>query len=180
MQENMLPNSQTIPCCSRALAALLIGCSERSLQRWIQAGKLETQGVDRRGRVLLDMTAVLSFAGAVMPPDANLVEVIVRADTGDLEAINDLGMMLLFDPSLKHQPVSAVTLFQSAAAKNYPDAMHWLFHCFFNGVGVEKDNVTAIRWLSQAAAFGHQIAKSQLKIHEAQDGSLSAFVMPSS
>lgn len=178
MQENRLVDDHDAPRCSRALAALLIGRSERSLQRWMQGGELVAQGFDQSGRVQLDLGAVLSLAGVVAPFPADLVGIIVRADAGDLEAINDLGMMLLFDPVLKPQPTSAVALFQAAAAKNYPDAMHWLFHCFFNGVGVAKDNVTALRWLSQAAAFGHQIARAQLTIHEAQDGSLSAVVLP--
>jgi len=174
MQEHPLPMGGTDLRCSRALAALLIGRSERSLQRWMQSGDLVAQGLDHSGRVLLDLGAVLPLAGVVAPPPAELVEIILRADAGDLEALNDLGMMLLFDPVFRRQPASAVTLFQAAAAKNYPDAMHWLFHCFFNGVGVAKDNVTAIQWLNQAATFGHQIAKAQLQIHEAQEGGLPA------
>lgn len=172
MQAHPLPNGGTDLRCSRALAALLIGRSERSLQRWMQSGELVAQGLDHSGRAQLDLGAVLLLAGVEAPPPADLVEIILRADAGDLEAINDLGMMLLLDPVLRRQPASAVTLFQAAAAKNYPDAMHWLFHCFFNGVGVMKDNVTAIQWLNQAATFGHKIARAQLKIHGTQEGGL--------
>ena len=131
MQEHRLPNSHTDLRCSRALAALLIGRSERSLQRWMQSGELVAQGLDHSGRVLLDLRAVLSLAGVAPPPPADLIETILRADAGDLEALNDLGMMLLLDPVFRRQPASAVTLFQTAAAKNYPDAMHWLFHCLY-------------------------------------------------
>lgn len=178
MQESTWSSNHVTPLCSRAMAALLIGRSERSLQRWMQSGELLAQGFDRSGRIQLDLGAVLSLAGAVMPFAADMVETIVLADAGDPVALNDLGMMLLFDPVLKPRSSSAVALFQAAAAKNYPDAMHWLFYCFFNGIGVTKDNITALRWLSQAASFGHQIAKAQLTIYESYDGGISVVVRP--
>lgn len=175
-QENIRSSNHSSPLCSRAMAALLIGRSERSLQRWMQQGELVAQGFDRSGRIQLDLDKVLSLAGAVSPCAAEMIETIVLADSGDPVALNDLGMMLLFDQRLKPRPSSAAALFQAAAAKHFPDAMHWLFYCFLNGIGVAKDNATALRWLSQAASFGHQIAKAQLSIYESYDANISVAV----
>ncbi len=42
------------------------------------------------------------------------------------------------------------------------DAIHNLAQLYIKGIGVPKDENTALMWLAKAAAHGHVIAKQQM------------------
>lgn len=147
--------TQPVHCCSRRIAALVLGKNERTLKRWCDDGELEIGAGDASGRAMVSLHAVLSRFGHAADPD--LPELILEADRGDAAAQNDLGMLLLQEG----HSGSAFELFQESAQQDYPEAMHWLYQCYMKGLGVERDENLAMMWLHQAAAHGHAIAKAQ-------------------
>ena len=79
------------------------------------------------------------------------------ADAGHAEAETDLGLALLQEG----KAVAAVAFFQRAARQDHPEAMHWLYRCYREGLGIERDENLAMMWLHKAAAQGHVIAQAQ-------------------
>lgn len=146
-----------LPSCSIQTASILLGRSERTLQRWCEDGTLRVVGNDLRKsqRKLIDLTQILQMFGPCPEPD--LAEILGAADNGDATAQNDLGTLLL----RQGKAGAAVSFFEEAARRNNPDAMHWLYHCNMNAIGVERNENLALMWLSKAAGEGHVIAKAQ-------------------
>lgn len=146
--------TQPDPFCSRHIAALVLGKSERTLKRWCDEGVLQSRA-EASGRAMVCLSGVLSRLGRA--PDPELAELILEADHGNAAAQNDLGMLLLKEGISN----GAFALFQQAAQQNDPDAMHWLYRCYQQGLGVERNENLAMMWLHKAAAHGHAIAKAQ-------------------
>lgn len=149
--------TERICACSVPTAALLLDRSERTLQRWCEDGTLQVVHRDaRRGsRQLVNLAQVLEFFGPHSAPDfAALIE---AADAGHAEAETDLGLALLQEG----KAVAAVAFFQRAARQDHPEAMHWLYRCYREGLGIERDENLAMMWLHKAAAQGHVIAQAQ-------------------
>jgi hypothetical protein len=143
--------------CGRRIAALFLGKNERTVQRWCNDGVLAIAGFDARNRVMISIADVLAIFGERKFVDHELAELISEADKNSAEAQNDLGITLLQE----ERPSGAFALFKAAAEQDYPDAMHWLYHCYQNGIGIERDEIQAMMWLNNAAAHGHKIARLQ-------------------
>jgi len=54
----------------------------------------------------------------------------------------------------------AATLFKSLAEKNWSSAQHMLGNLYFQGKGVEKNNLLAYKWLSIASRNNLQLAEA--------------------
>ena len=147
------------PTCSIFTASILLGRSERTLQRWCEEGALRTVHRDPRKsqRQLIDLRQVLERFGLL--PDAAFPELVVQADRGDADAQTELALALL---ATEHN-AAAVTFLEAAARQGRPEAMHWLFLCHIQGRGVPRDEDQAMAWLNKAAANGHVIAREQAR-----------------
>ncbi len=145
--------------CGILTASILLGRSERTLQRWCEEGTLRAVYRDPRKsqRQLIDLSQVLERFGTI--PDASFVELVVQADRGDADAQTDLALALL---ATGHD-AAAVAFLEAAARQHRAEAMHWLFLCHIQGRGVTRDDDQAMAWLNRAAACGHAIAREQAR-----------------
>lgn len=144
--------------CGRRMAALILEKNERTVRRWCDDGTLTCANPDTRNRTMVHIADVLKKSGELKFADDELAQLIANADQGSAEAQNDLGITLLKE----ERPSGAFALFQDAAAQDYPDAMHWLYHCYSKGIGTERNESLAMMWLNKAAAHGHKISKLQV------------------
>ncbi len=147
--------------CGRRMAALVLSKNERTVRRLCDDGTLPVVGfVDRNSRkmAMVNIADVLTILGERKIAEPELAELIADADQGMAEAQNDLAIILLQE----EQSPGAFTLFKAAAEQDYPDAMHWLYQCYQNGIGIERDENLAMMWLNKAADHGHKIAKLQV------------------
>ncbi len=83
---------------------------------------------------------------------------LLRADSGDAEAQNDIGQFF----STGGQNKAAIYWLQQAAQQDHADAMQWLGRCYVSGEGVPKDDNLGLMWIAKAAAHGHVIAQAQM------------------
>jgi TPR repeat protein len=104
---------------------------------------------DTRGRAMLSLAQVLAQPGAI---EAD-VETVQKADAGEPDAQNDLGMTLME----AGRPTGAVYWLELAANQGNADAMqHLARHYMGSNVPV------GVMWLSRSASLGHVIASKQL------------------
>ena len=158
-----------VDACSRRMASLVLGRSERTVRRWCDDGTLRVVGSDAGGRALvaldqvLDMMADGSAEEGAAPAAADSAQrphwlrLILDADAGDADALTCLATELLH----AGRAAGAVALLLDAAQLQQADAMHWLSHCHLHGLGVARDTDLALMWLHRAAAQGHAVARAQ-------------------
>lgn len=141
-------------------AIIVTEISKRTLWRRLTDGQITRLENDERGRAMLafdDLVPLLCVP--VEPEDYDL---FIDADAGDVEAQNDLALLFLGadKPEIAlYWLQSAVTAQQSVVSV---DAIHNLAQLYIKGIGVPKDENTALMWLAKAAAHGHVIAKQQM------------------
>ena len=141
-------------------AIVVTEISKRTLWRRLTDGQITRLENDERGRAMLafdDLVPLLCIS--VEPGD---YELFIDADRGDVEAQNDLALLFLEaeKPEIAlYWLQSAVTAQQSVVSV---DAMHNLANLYLKGIGVEKNENTALMWLAKAAAHGHVIAEQQM------------------
>ncbi len=152
---------RTAQACSRRMASLVLGRSERTVRRWCDDGTLRVVGSDAAGRALVALDQVLDMLGdaEVARGEARepWVRLLLDADAGDADALACLGTELLH----AGRGAGAVSLLLEAAQMQHADAMHWLAHCHLQGLGVPRDPDLALMWLHRAAAQGHAVARAQ-------------------
>jgi hypothetical protein len=139
-------------------AVTLTGRSERTLWRWIADGTLIRATEDApNGKTMVYLASIRPHIS--IPMESEDFDLIVRADKGNAEAQNDLGLLFLSNG----QPEKALYWLNLAAEQNYADAMHWLGRCYIDGTGVARDDNLGTMWLSKAAAYGHMISQAQMQ-----------------
>ena len=138
------------------MAMLLTGESRTTLWRAVTSGLVSRGASAGKGHAKLELASVLARTG--LETTSEDIDIILRADAGDADAQTDLGVLLL-----EHaRSEDAVKLFVMAADQGGADAMQWLGKCYAEGTGVGKDHNMALKWIAQAAAQGHVIAKAQM------------------
>jgi len=147
---------------STQTAAMLTGKSVRTLQRWQDEGTLhgvEMDGVRRGAGGIKLMLYLDSLAPYIpVPLDDKKKAMMTRADSGEAEAINEVGLYFY----AAEQYGIAAPWFQAAAGKGHADAMELLSTCYLKGLGVEKCLALGLKWLGEAAAHGHAIAQFKI------------------
>lgn len=138
-------------------AAAMTGKGRRTLYRQIAEGKMAKQPKDARGRSMIALAEVVDLVG--FPLDDDDLAMIVRADSGDAEAQDDVGQMFYAAGAFD----AAIYWLREAAAQEHPDAMQWLGTCYAAGQGVPKDVNLSVMWIAKAAAHGHAIAEHQIR-----------------
>ena len=143
--------------CSRRMASVVLGRSERTVRRWCDDGTLRLVGSDSAGRALVSLDQVLDMLEHAAAARERWARLVLDADAGDADALACLGTELL----QQGRTAGAVSLLTEAAQQQHADAMHWLSHCHLHGLGVERDADLALMWLHRAAAQGHAVARAQ-------------------
>ena len=87
------------------------------------------------------------------------LELIAKADQGNAEAQNDLGLLFLSHS----KPKKAIYWLELAAKQKHTDAMHWLGRCYIEGNGVAQNENLGFMWLSRAATEGHIISQGMMQ-----------------
>ncbi|EIC23221.1 tetratricopeptide repeat protein [Thiorhodovibrio frisius] len=137
-------------------AAAVTGLTKRTLWRYIENGKLNTEKRESEVKTLVDFDSVLRIAELEFPTDNYAM--ILDADAGTPAAECEFGLWLLEN----RRETLAVEWLQRAAHGGVADAMQWLSQLYARGQGVEQDEAQAVAWLKQAAAHGHLIAQGQM------------------
>lgn len=138
-------------------AIALTGLSERTLRRKIANGQIKIPLYEKHSRTILPLEDLKNNIDARL--DQNDMEIIKNADSGNVQAQCDVGLIFLEQGKYN----LAIYWLELATSRNYPDAMHLLGKCYLNGDGVIKDKNTAIMWIAKAASLGHPVAIEQMK-----------------
>ena len=144
---------------SLAAAITLTEWSERTFWRRFADGsvkrELESSG---NGKSMVHLNSIKPYI--TLPLDADDFALLRLADRGDAAAQNDLALIFLANG----KPRGAIAWLELAARQDHADAMHWLARCYLEGNGVARDDNLGMMWLSKAAAHGHPISESQLRL----------------
>jgi len=130
----------------------MTGRSQRTWWRRIEDGTIQKLKPDARGRARVALEDVLELVDCG-------VALLAQADAGDAEAQSDIGEM--FISSGRHE--AGRYWLALAAEQGHANAMQCLARCYLSGEGAAKDENMAIRWLADAAARGHFIARAQMR-----------------
>jgi TPR repeat protein len=114
-------------------AAAVTGLTKRTLWRYIENGKLNTEKQESGVKTLVDFDGVLRIAKLELPADDYAM--MLDADAGALAAECEFGLWLLENG----RDTLAVEWLQRAAQGGVADAMQWLGKLYARGEGVEQD-----------------------------------------
>jgi hypothetical protein len=129
--------------------------SRRTWWRRISSTEVRRLPDDARGRVMLAWDSVHHHVPLPLSPQD--LQLMFRADAGDMAAQNDFGQHLF----LLDRPAAAIYWIEQAARQGCADAMQWLGVAHATGHGVERNEYLALMWIARAAAQGHVIARAQ-------------------
>jgi TPR repeat protein len=97
---------------------------------------------------------IVAAAPAAVDPDDRLQ----RAEAGDVEAMNELGVLYLLAGTTPGDRAVGLYWLQRAVDGGSANAMHNLAWMYLNGVGVPRDYANALAWFKRAADRGNVYA----------------------
>ena len=86
-----------------------------------------------------------------------------RAEAGDVDALNIVGIHYYMGLGAKRDYERAAANFQQAALANHADAQRNLAILYMNGLGVPQDNQRAYGWFFQSHTTGNPRARAYVK-----------------
>jgi CHAT domain-containing protein/TPR repeat protein len=98
------------------------------------------------------------------PATVNLASIAKKAEQGDAEAQNQLGLMYQNGEGVTKNYTEAVKWYRKAAEQGYAQAQNNLGLMYVLGTGVTQNNQEAVKWYHKAAAQGDAAAKFNLVI----------------
>jgi len=135
--------------------ANLTDLSERTIRRYMTMKSIDFIA-ESSSRTLIAFSELIK--NCVIPLNSEGSDLILQADTGNAEAQNDLGLLLL----THNKATLAVYWLNLAAKQQQADAMQLLGDCYALGKGVEKDSNLAMMWVAKAASLGSVLANQQM------------------
>ena len=94
--------------------------------------------------------------GATLAPVLSALESLVAAaNTGDVGAMNDLGVLFSVGGAVPRDYSKALYWYQKAIDGGSSDAMNNLGAMYLYGVGLPRDYVNAFRWFGRSAEHGN-------------------------
>ena len=90
-------------------------------------------------------------------------DLVKKAEAGDAEAQNTLGMSYLMGSGITQDPKKALTWFKKSAEQGNAGAQCSLAACYLSGIGAEIDEEKAVKWYTKAAKQGNEDAKEALE-----------------
>jgi hypothetical protein len=97
-----------------------------------------------------------------------LAELRAKAESGDAQAQDDLGMRYLEGRGVTQDYAEAVKWFRKAAAQNHAQALNHLGVRYAKGEGVNEDQVEAAKWVRKAAELNLAVAQNNMGRRYAQ------------
>ena len=91
-----------------------------------------------------------------------VLNLIIRANQEDKEALNDLGHLYFTGLHVKKDYQKALEYYQRAAKQNYPNAQFNLGLMYANGFGVPQNMTLSIKWYTKAALQNYAPAQFNL------------------
>lgn len=138
-------------------ASTLTEWSERTIRRRIADGSVKCSDNGANYKTMICFDSIKQDICIAL--EADDIELLKTADSGEAKAQNDLALLFLEKNKLK----SAVYWLELSAKQNFTDAMHLLGRCYLEGNGLPKDDSLAIMWIAKAASLGHSIALTQIQ-----------------
>ena len=135
--------------------ANLCDLSERTIRRYMAMKSIDFI-TESSSRTLIAFSELIK--NCVIPLSPEECDLILQADTGNAEAQNDLGLLLL----THNKSTLAIYWLNLAAKQQQADAMQLLGDCYALGKGVEKDSNLAMMWIAKAASLGSVLANQQM------------------
>lgn len=78
---------------------------------------------------------------------------------GDVDAMNNLGMLLLQGQGVSADPVKALEMFRAAAEKGHATAAHNIGYIYENGIGVRPDLARSRVWYRHAGVLNQRLQR---------------------
>lgn len=95
------------------------------------------------------------------------MEELIKAEQGDVDAQNELGVMYFEGKDVEQDYSKAAEWFLKAANQGHANAQRYLGYMYYHGKGVEQDHGKAAEYWRKAAEQGDEEAADKLKeIHE--------------
>jgi hypothetical protein len=151
-----VPAGITTPITIQAAIAIS-GRSQRTWWRRIEDGAVRKLAPDARGRARIALEDVLALVDCGLAPADQVL--LAAADAGDAGAQSDIGELFLAAGRCE----AGRYWLEQPAEQGHPNAMQSLSHCYLAGRGAPRNEHMAIRWLAEAAARGHVIARAQMR-----------------
>ena len=142
---------------SLAAAISLTDWSESTFRRRFSDGTVTREPGSSGGKSMIHFRCIAAHLCIAFTTDD--LSIVAKADAGDHNAQNEVGLMFLENG----KPKSALYWFDAASKQGNADAMHWLGRCYLNGDAVTKDDNLGFMWLSRSAASGHVISMAQMQ-----------------
>jgi len=116
--------------------------------------------------ILLLLTVAVQLPAQRSEVDRKLLaDVLAKADKGDAQSQNALGMVFSTGGlGVAKDQVEAVNWFRKAAEQSYVEAQFALGDCYANGRGVAKNEVEAVKWYRKAADQNYVKAQYNLGV----------------
>jgi hypothetical protein len=111
---------------------------------------------------LAAVLVALAVGAQAQTPEIDAVR--VRAEAGDAEAQNDLGVRYANGDGVPQDDAEAVRLYRRAADQGHARAQNNLGFMYATGRGVPQDYAEAVRWFRLAADQGHADAQFNLGV----------------
>ncbi len=117
----------------------------------------------RRWFTLIAVTVQLvAFNVPLGAQQEDIDELRTRAEAGDAEAQNDLGVIYDNGNVLPQNLVQAVAWYLKAAEQGHAPAQANLAFAYANGRGVPRNDVEAVAWYRKGTAQGHRVSQMSL------------------
>ena len=103
-------------------------------------------------------------AASGVSPALSIAKLRERAAEGDAQARYDLGVAMLCQRRLAHDPGEPARWLQGAAEQGHAGAQSVLGWMLMSGSSVRRDDALAVRWLTRSAEAGDTAAQNNLGV----------------
>lgn len=127
------------------------GNAEKAVSYYVKAAEKN----DARGQFLLSLCYNNGY-GVDADGEKSMHWLSLSAQQGYALAQNLMGVLYTYKENADYK--KALTYYKKAALQGYSEAQYNVGWCYFNGYGVEADQVEAMRWIRMAAEQGYGLA----------------------
>jgi hypothetical protein len=115
--------------------------------------------------IALWLNLVVLLTVPVLGAAENLAELRAKAESGDANAQNNLGVIYAKGDGVAKDPTEAAKWYRKAAEQGDGRAQYWLGIMYLAGAGVAEDQNEGIKWFRKAAEQGYAPAQLDLGLY---------------